>query len=115
MRLSSLQKYILLTSYGSPSTPAASGGLRSGGKRISRTVFHKFYEGKVMKQKAVVDVITKTLERLIDKGLMVGLGVRTPKKWYLREVRLTPLGRRVARQMRKAKQPRLFSQFPRDS
>lgn len=100
MRLSALQKHILLTSYGSPSTPAASGGLRSGGKRISRTVFHKFYEGKVMKQKAVVDVITRTLERLIDKGLMVGLGVRTPKKWYIKEVRLTPAGRKAARKLR---------------
>lgn len=87
MRPSLLQKYILSVCYSSRG-------------KVARGPFHKFYEGKGMKQKAVVDVITKTLERLIDKGLMVGLGVRTPKRWYIKEVRLTPAGRKAARKLR---------------
>lgn len=43
--------------------------------------------------------VTKSLERLIDRGLLVGYGKRTPKKWYIEEVRLTPFGRGVARKL----------------
>ncbi len=31
--------------------------------------------------------------------MMVGYGVRTPKKWYIKEVKLTPIGRRLARKL----------------
>ena len=86
MRLSGLQRYILGECFGTRG-------------KVARRVFDKFYEGKDIRRKEMVGTITKTLERMIDKGLMVGLGVRTPKKWYIQEVRLTPLGRRVAKQM----------------
>lgn len=86
MRLSPLQKHVLSVCF------AAKG-------KVPRAPFHKFYEGKEVKPKDLVDTITKTLERLIDKGLLVGLGVRTPKKWYIKEVRLTPAGRKVARKL----------------
>lgn len=87
MRFSSLQRHILGVCF------AARG-------KVGRAPLHKFYEGKSIKHKAVVDVVTKTLERMIDKGLLVGLGVRTPKRWYIKEVRLTPMGRKVARKLR---------------
>ncbi|MDP2789656.1 MAG: hypothetical protein Q8O51_00850 [bacterium] len=45
------------------------------------------------------NAITKSLERLVDRGYMVGFGRRTPKKWYIEGVRLTPVGRRVARNL----------------
>ncbi|MBI4092459.1 MAG: hypothetical protein HY420_00885 [Candidatus Kerfeldbacteria bacterium] len=45
----------------------------------------------------IQDVVTKSLESLIDKGLMVGYGRRTPKKWFIDEIRLTPSGRKLAR------------------
>ena len=86
MRFSSLQKHILMVC------------LNTKGK-VPRAPFYAFYEGKKAKRKDVVDTVTKTLERLIDKGLIVGLGVRTPKKWYIKEVRLTPLGRRVSKKL----------------
>lgn len=89
MRLSPLQKYLLRTCY----TTSA--------KVVTRLGFAKFYEGQKVKPKVgdMVNIITKSLESLIDKGLMVGYGVRTPEKWYIKEVRLTPLGRRVARKL----------------
>ena len=45
----------------------------------------------------MLETITKSLERLIDKGLMIGYGRRTPEKWFIDEVQLTPAGRRAAR------------------
>lgn len=67
--------------------------------RVARGLFNDFYQDKAVKQKLIVDTITKTLERLIDKGLMVGYGVRTPKKWYIKEVRLTLMGRKTAKRL----------------
>ena len=84
MRLSLLSRHILNACY-----------LAKG--KVGRKPFHAFYEGKDARPKDVVDTVTKTLERLIDKGLLTGLGVRTPKRWYIKEVRLTPAGRKVAR------------------
>lgn len=67
--------------------------------RLARGLFNNFYQDKVVKQKFIVGTITKTLEQLIDKGLMVGYGVRTPKKWYIKEVRLTPMGRKMTKRL----------------
>lgn len=86
MRLSLLQRYILGVCF------AARG-------KVGRAPLHAFYNGKTQRPKSVVDVVTKTLERLIDKGLLMGIGVRTPKKWYIKEVRLTPLGKRFAKKL----------------
>jgi hypothetical protein len=87
MKLSTLQKFILNLSYGS--------------KKTSRQVFNKFYnsQNNAPKGEDKVKIITKSLERLIDKGLMVGFGERTKYKWYIKEVRLTASGRRLAKKM----------------
>ncbi len=88
MRLSPLQKYILRTCY-------------SRSPKVSRLDFARFYESHKQKPKKddIVNIITKSLESLIDKELMVGYGVRTPHKWYIKEVRLLPKGRRLARKL----------------
>lgn len=89
MRLSPLQKYILLACY------------NSSVKVVGRVGFARFYERQKIRPKAgdIVNIITKSLESLIDKGLMVGYGVRTPQKWYIKEVRLLPTGRKAARKL----------------
>lgn len=103
MRLSLLQKHILRVCF------------QAKGK-VPRAPFHAFYEGKSARPKDIVDTITKTLERMIDKGLLVGLGVRTPKRWYIKEVRLTPLGRRTAKKFQGEQQhlPFGIKQYKRD-
>jgi hypothetical protein len=53
-----------------------------------------FYKDKGVKKEDRVNIITKSLERLIDNGLLVGYGVRTPKKWFIKSVKLTTLGRK---------------------
>ena len=84
MRLSALQRYILRECYQSPKG------------RISRQIFTKFYT-KHEPPQSVTDSITQSLERLINNGLMIGYGRRTPDKWFIEEVRLTPAGRRAAK------------------
>lgn len=87
MRLSDLQRFIL--------TDAADA--RS--SRVPRKRFSFYYRGNPSAPNAIdqQNAITKSLERLIEKGLLVGYGRRTPEKWYIEDVRLTPKGRAVAR------------------
>lgn len=88
MRLSALQKFILTACY-------------TGRGRTKKKTLLGFYDKQKEQpsEKDQVDTVTKSVESLIDKGLMVGYGVRTPKKWYIEEVRLMPKGRRIARKL----------------
>ncbi|MBI4262616.1 hypothetical protein HY624_03770 [Candidatus Uhrbacteria bacterium] len=88
MRLSSLQKFILTECY-----------TRKG--RVTKKILLHFYDRQHErpKDKDQLDTVTKSVESLIDHGLMVGYGVRTPKKWYIEEVRLMPKGRSIARKL----------------
>ena len=87
MHLSRLQKFILLQGY------------YEGKKKLSRVRLENFYERqkKKLKKRAVVKSITKSLERLIEKEFLIGYGTRTPHKWYIKEIKLTPKGRKEAR------------------
>lgn len=89
MRLSRLERHIL-------------GTIMEAGGRADRRRFERFYTDypDPPSHDDRVNTITKALERMIDKELLTGLGVRTPKKWYIKEVRLTPTGRRTARKLR---------------
>lgn len=88
MMLSRLQKYILMTC------------LAKGG-RASREVFYGYYTDakNPSTHDDQVNSVTKALERLIDRELMVGYGVRTPHKWYIKEAKLSPRGRRIAKRL----------------
>lgn len=87
MRLSGLQRFALVECYTRRST------------RLPRAAVHAFYRSMPRRPIDVQDVVTKSLERLIDKGLLVGYGRRTPRKWFIDEVKLTPAGRRLARRL----------------
>jgi len=88
MKFSQLQKFILQQSY-------------SREKKVHRNLFSKFYNSSAIAPKGQdrVKIITKSLERLINKGLLVGFGERTKHKWYIKEVQLTLLGRRLAKKL----------------
>ena len=89
MRLSNLQKFILRTI------------LTRKQSRVSRSLFLQFYQ----KQKKAptlpkqIKIITQSLERLIDKGLIVGFGHKTKEKYFIKEVKLTAAGKKVAREL----------------
>ena len=89
MRMSALQKSILLTCLDRAS-------------KCGRSVLDSVYEHNHPRasRKTSQNVVTKALENLIDKGFLVGEGVRTPKKWYIKGVRLTTMGKRIARKLR---------------
>ncbi len=88
MKLSNLQKYILLSSH------------EEKGK-FNRDKLLKFYDKQKKKPKTEdqVKIITKSLERLIDEELLIGYGVRTPHKWFIKEIKLTIKGRQVAKKL----------------
>jgi len=88
MRLSLLQKYILAECY------------NRSGLRAERVGLVKFYSGyKVPKKELRTKIITRSIESLIDKELLVGYGVRTPHKWFIREIRLTGKGVKAGRRL----------------
>jgi hypothetical protein len=89
MRLSELQKYILLELDNSRQA------------QVSRRGLERYYTA-LPKRPSVEEIqnsLTKSLERLIDKGLLIGYGRRTPRKWFIEALKLTPLGRRSARKL----------------
>lgn len=88
MRLSLLQKYVLLQ------------GLNQKGK-FGREILIKFYDiqKKKPKKEDRVNIITKSLERLINKELLTGYGVRTSRKWFIKEIKLTSKGRKAAKKL----------------
>lgn len=87
MPLSRLQRYILSQLYGSRTS------------RFPRQQLNEFYRQAPTRPKDVEGVLTKSLERLIDKELLVGYGRRTPHMWFIEELRLTAKGRKVARRL----------------
>lgn len=86
MKLSHLQKHILGLGYAEKD-------------KFNRGKILRFYEKQKRppKMEDRVKIITKSLERLIDKGMILGYGVRTPKKWFIKEIKLTAAGRRTAK------------------
>ena len=82
------------------------------GEAVGRGIFLSYYNNKKVhpvksgaagppsaefhgvKKEDRVNIITKSLERLIDHGMLIGYGVRTTKKWFIKNVKLTPLGRK---------------------
>jgi len=87
MKLSQLQKHILRQC------------INSKGGKISKSVIDKFYSSKKTKPKAegIVSIITKSVERLIHKELIIGFGKKTAHKWFIQEVKLTPKGKKIAK------------------
>jgi len=79
------------------------------GSTCSRRVIDENY--KTSKSKAQQDnfkkIITQSIERLIDRGLLVGYGMKTKEKLFITKIRLTPSGRKSVKEIRKARQKRL--------
>lgn len=87
MQLSDLQRFILKRTY------------KESGK-VSRRVFDSFYSKKTKAEKAELDAITRSLERLITKGLLVAYGHKTAEKFFIGQVLLTPRGKKIAHELR---------------
>jgi hypothetical protein len=88
MHLSALQRYILQTT------------VLIGRKKVSRQIFHRFYHSAATPSRTLqINAITKSLERLIAKKLVIGFGELTACKWFIKEIQLTALGRNLAKDL----------------
>lgn len=96
MRLSPLQKFILLKCY-------------EKGGRIDRKIFRDFYANQDLKakEKYQESIITKSLESLIDREMMTGFGKRTAHKWFITHVKLAKKGKKRAEEVLREKQKKL--------
>lgn len=85
---SQLQKYILLSAFNQK-------------KLLAREQIRGFYYNYKIKpkKKDQEDAITKSIDRLIGRGMIIGLGYKTSRKWYNKSVKLTPLGKKSAREL----------------
>lgn len=89
MRLSSLQKYILKQSWEYKKT------------QVPRVQFEAYYKNKkkIPSQKIQANNITRSIERLIQRGLIIGYGEKTKHRLYISKIRLTAPGKKTAKQL----------------
>jgi len=89
MVLSRLQRYILLQA------------LAASKRTMSRSGIARFYNDTTYRPKGkdLANIISRSLDRLITKELVVGFGHKTARKWYIESIKLTPKGRGVAKRL----------------
>ena len=92
MKLSSLQIYILRKCYENKG-------------QIPKRILFDFYQGKKKKPSKddMLNIITKSADRLIKKEFLVGYGRKTAQKWFIEKVRLTPKGRKAIKELLRSK------------
>jgi len=66
--------------------------------KVNRNVLNKFYdkEKNPPKKKIQTNIITKSIERIINKGLAIGFGEKTQYKLFITHLKLTAKGRKIA-------------------
>ncbi len=98
MKLSKLQRFILKKAY------------LSDRFKVTRQVFMSYYENlkKSPANKLQVNIITQSLERLINKGLIVGYGRKTQEKLFIDSIQLTPKGKKMAKEFLSKQTPLPF-------
>lgn len=89
MKLSDLQKYILLMC-----TQNKSG-------RISRDRLIHYYDNinKPPRFNIRKKIITRSIERLIEKGLLSGYGEKTSSRTYIADIKLTAQGKKMVKKL----------------
>lgn len=86
MKLSKLQNYILEQAF-------------LDGGDYDRDKLLKFYENykKPPIKEDQINIVTKSLERLINQGFLIGYGIKTNRKWFIKEIKITGQGRQLAK------------------
>ena len=89
MKISNLQKYILKKIW------------HTNKIKVSRYNFNSFYHNKKKdpKKNLQIKIITKSIERLINRGLLTGFGEKTQYKLFINKVKLSPLGRKITKKI----------------
>ena len=89
MRISKLQKYILEKVWNDNKI------------KVSRNNFNNFYNKikKAPNKKLQIKIITKSIERLIANGLLIGFGEKTQYQLFIHKVKITPLGKKIIKKI----------------
>ena len=89
MAFSGLQRYILIEALVNTQRP------------LRREAIVRYYNALRRKPAPhdLANIISRSLDRLIIRHLLVGFGRKTATKWFIQSVRLTPRGRGVARKL----------------
>jgi hypothetical protein len=97
MRFSDLQKYILASTY------------LSNSQIKNKDDFFIFYKrGEFNKNKKIIqDIVHNSIENLLGKDLLIVWGKKTAKKWFVHKVRLTAMGKKIAKEIITARQGKL--------
>lgn len=94
MRLSKLQKYILEGCFSFKSSLPAD--------------FYGFYGlEKNKKRKIIQDAVHNSLDSLVAGDLLIAVGKKTARKWFIHKVKLTKIGQKIAINLIKGKQKKL--------
>jgi len=86
MRLGPLQKYILIIS-------------RTKRIPLSRNILLAYYKGRkdAPSLDDQINAITKALEKMIARNLIIAEGVKTAEKFFIKTIKITAEGRRAAK------------------
>ena len=87
MKLSFLQKYILKECFANNNF------------NVHKSTLKSFYHNKKIKPKNIIHDITRSIDNLIVKDLIVGFGKKTSHKWYIQKIQLTAKGRKASRDL----------------
>lgn len=85
--LSSLQKYILKISFNHKD------------RGVDKNIFFKFYENKKNIPKDIENVIIKSINRLIERDLVIAYCKKTKYKVFIEKIILTNDGKKYAKQL----------------
>lgn len=87
--LSPLQKYIIKQC------------AKAKDKTIAKDVLEKFYDQVKIKpkKKDLTNIISKSIDRLIKKELIVGLGIKTSQRWFCQKIKLTAQGKKMSKKL----------------
>ena len=96
MRLSALQKYILIICLQSKD-------------KVLQSKLTEYYLNRKSKPKLKdqITVIHKSINSLIDNGALIGYGKRTKEKWFYSFIKLSPLGKKLILNIYKDRQQKL--------
>jgi hypothetical protein len=89
MKLSPLQRYILRSA------------LNASQKTIGKPALNRYYDKQSQKPSRhdMATIVTKSVDRLIAKDLLIGYGRKTSERMFVDKIKLTSTGAKLARKL----------------
>jgi len=75
-----------------------------GGCCSRRAIAHQLFQASLADERYQQTIVTRSVERLIARGLIVGRGTKTKEKLFIETICVTPAGRRAILGIQKKRQ-----------